>query len=143
MPKNPSEVEAEAPEAPPTAALSARAALRCVLTRSAALLAVLFLSLTFSACSMQTDTFDSAQWKSQRGVAALDNKRGGMVDKLEANVRVGMSRAEVVALLGEPDSGKETGVEKYMLGLAMGPDEQYYEIRYSEGKVESLRLGQF
>lgn len=92
---------------------------------------------------MQTDTFDSTTWKAQRGASALDNKRGGMVSELERSVRVGMTRAEVIALLGEPDMGQQTESEKYLLGLAFGPDEQYYEIRYREGKVESLRLGQF
>lgn len=107
-------------------------------------LAALLLSFTLTACTMQTETFDAPTWKAQRGASAVDNKRSGMVASLETAVHVGMPRAEVIQLLGEPDarqSNAETDV--YMLGLAMGPDEQYYEIRYTDGKVAALRLGQY
>lgn len=93
---------------------------------------------------MQTNSFDSETWKAQRGVSALDNKRSGMVATLEGAVRVGMARADVIQVLGEPDSRRSaTDTDVYMLGLAMGPDEQYYEVRYKDGKVVSLQVGQF
>lgn len=93
---------------------------------------------------MQKDSFDANTWKAQRGVSAKDNKRIDMVPKLEASVRVGMPRADVIALLGEPDShNRETDADRYFLGLPLGPDEQYYEIRYLNGVVSTLRLGQF
>ena len=93
---------------------------------------------------MQSDPFDSDTWKAQRGVSAVDNQRSGMVAALKTAVRVGMPRAEVIQLLGEPDARRsEGGADVYMLGLAMGPDEQYCEVQYAEGKVASLRVGQF
>jgi hypothetical protein len=111
--------------------------------RLAPIFALLF-PLFFSACTMQTETFDSDTWKAQRGVSARDNKRIDMVPTLEANVRAGMTRTEVIGLLGEPDSrNSETDTDRYFLGLPLGPDEQYYEIRYLNGVVSSLRLGQF
>lgn len=106
-------------------------------------LALLF-PLFLSACSMQTDSFDSDTWKAQRGAKAPDNKRVHMVSALEATVRVGMPRDEVIRLLGEPDShDPETGTDQYMLGLAWSPDEKYYEIKYQNGVVASLRAAEF
>ena len=104
----------------------------------------LLLPLFFSACTMPTDTFDSNTWKSQRGASAKDNKRITLVPTLEARIRVGMSREEVIKVLGEPDSSNQEGnAVKYFLGLSMGPDQQYYEIRYQNGVVTTMRLGQF
>lgn len=100
----------------------------------------LSLSLSLSACAMeQTPRFDSDAWKAQRGVAAKDNTRGGMLAAMEAVVQPGMSRDAVLALLGEPDTrDAETGIDTYELGVAkFGVDEEYYEIRYRDGKVES------
>lgn len=100
----------------------------------------LFLSLSLSACAMeQTPRFDSDAWKAQRGVAAKDNARGGMLTAMEAVVQPGMSRDDVLRLLGEPDaSDADTGTDTYELGVAkFGVDEEYYEIRYRDGKVES------
>jgi hypothetical protein len=110
---------------------------------SAPVIALLF-PLFFSACTMPTDSFDSNTWKSQRGVSAKDNKRITMVPTLEARIRVGMPREEVIGVLGEPDSrNQEVNADKYFLGLSMGPDQQYYEIRYQNGVVTTMRLGQF
>lgn len=104
----------------------------------------LLLSLVATACSMSTDTFDSATWKAQRGVSTKENQRIQMAPALRSRIKAGMSRAEVIQLLGEPDSrDAQTGTEKYLLGLPMGPDEQYYEIQYQNGVVSSARLGQF
>ena len=106
----------------------------------------LLLALTFSlsACAMEHQTqFDSDAWKSQRGAAATDNRRGSMLPALEKALHTGMTRDQVVALLGEPDiSNAQTGTDEYELGLAgYGVDEEYYEIRYRDGKIESHRMG--
>lgn len=106
----------------------------------------LLLALTFSlsACAMEHQTqFDSDAWKSQRGVAATDNRRGSMLPAMEKVLHAGMTRDQVVALLGEPDiSDTQTGADQYELGLAgYGVDEEYYEIRYRDGKLESHRMG--
>jgi hypothetical protein len=106
----------------------------------------LLLALTFSlsACAMEHQTqFDSDAWKSQRGAAATDNRRGSMLPAMEKVLHTGMTRDQVVALLGEPDiSNTRTGTDEYELGLAgYGVDEEYYEIRYRDGKLESHRMG--
>lgn len=113
---------------------------RIVGMRSVFAALALSLSLSLSACAMeQTPRFDSDAWKAQRGVAAKDNTRGGMLAGMEAAVQPGMSRDDVLRLLGEPDSrDAETGIDTYELGVAkFGVDEEYYEIRYRDGKVES------
>lgn len=106
----------------------------------------LLLALTFSlsACAMEhSSSFDSDAWKSQRGAAATDNRRGSMIASVEKVLHAGMTRDQVVALLGEPDiSDAEAGTDVYELGLAgYGVDEEYYEIRYRDGKLESHRMG--
>ena len=103
--------------------------------------ALLLLTLFLSACTMQTTNFDSSTWKSQRGAAAQNNQRGQMVGTLDKVVRAGMARAEVIELLGEPDSSNiDTGVDTYELGVSdYGIDEEYFEIRYQDGKVASHR----
>lgn len=104
--------------------------------------AILALSFLLPACTMpQTATFDPDAWKSQRGAAPQDNRRGAMVEGLKTAVRDGMPREEVVALLGEPDSrNAATGVEVYELGVsAVGVDEEYFEVRYQDGRVASSR----
>lgn len=106
----------------------------------------LLLALTFSlsACAMEhSSAFDSDAWKSQRGVDANDNRRGGMLPALDKVLHAGMSRDEVVKLLGEPDhSDAQAGIDQYELGIAgYGVDEEYYELRYRDGKLESHRMG--
>ena len=106
----------------------------------------LALALTFSlsACAMEHQTqFDSDAWKSQRGAAATDNRRGSMIPALEKALHEGMTRDQVVALLGEPDiSDAKAGTDEYELGLAgYGVDEEFYEIRYRDGKLASHRMG--
>lgn len=97
-------------------------------------------SLT-TACTMHDTSFDSNAWKSQRDVAAQDNARGPMVAGMQQTLRAGMPRTEVVALLGEPDSRRDT-TDVYELGRApYGVDEEYYEIRYVDDKVTTHGLG--
>lgn len=90
-----------------------------------------------------TTNFDSNAWKSQRGVGARDNQRGGMVSSVEKAVQAGMSREDVIRLLGEPDSSDAaTATDVYELGVARyGIDEEFYEITYRDGKVASHRWG--
>jgi len=112
--------------------------------RLSALGAALLFSLTLSACAMDTTSnFDSDAWKAQRGVAAQDNRRGGMVVALEQTLSIGMSRDDVVRLLGEPDSSDAaSATDIYELGVAAyGIDEEFYEIRYENGKIASHRIG--
>lgn len=103
---------------------------------------VLLIPFLLTACAMQeTANFDSAAWKSQRGAKPLDNQRGSMVPALAKLVAEGMSREDVIGVLGEPDSSNAaTGVDIYELGVSdAGIDEEYYEIRYQDGRVASRR----
>lgn len=93
---------------------------------------------------MQTTShFDTAAWKSQRGVAAQQNQRGPMLASAENAVQAGMSRDEVIALLGEPDiRDAAAATDLYELGVARyGIDEEFFEITYQDGKVASHRWG--
>ncbi|MCB2018384.1 MAG: hypothetical protein KDF54_12875 [Hydrogenophaga sp.] len=102
----------------------------------------LAITLLVSACTMKTDSFDSETWKAQKGVKALDNKRGGMTSAFKSVIQPGMPRAEVIRLLGEPDARHEqTDTDVYELGVSgYGIDEEYYEIRYQGGNVLSYRF---
>jgi hypothetical protein len=102
---------------------------------------ILSFSILFSACTMQNKNFDSVTWKAQRGASAQSNQRGTMVEPLQNAIRTGMLRDELVELLGEPDSSNaQTNVDIYELGVSpVGIDEEYYEIRYENGKVISHR----
>ncbi len=93
---------------------------------------------------MQNTThFDSTAWKSQRGVSAKENQRGPMVSSVEKAVQTGMSRDEVIRLLGEADSSDAaSATDIYELGVARyGIDEEFYEIKYQDEKVASHRWG--
>ncbi len=90
-----------------------------------------------------TSQFDSSAWKSQRGAGAQQNQRGTMVASVEKAIHAGMSRDDVIQLLGEPDSSDAaTATDTYELGVAQyGIDEEFYEILYKDGKVASHRWG--
>lgn len=90
---------------------------------------------------MTTDRFDSNAWKSQRGAADLENKRGAMVASVEKALHPGMTRGQVVQLLGEPDTSDDAqGIDTYELGVAAyGIDQEFYEIRYANDQVVSHR----
>ncbi len=78
--------------------------------------------------------FNAEQWKAQRGVEASENARQGMIPELEKILRAGMSREEVIALLGEPDI-KENNRFEYELGLlGFGVDYAWYVIEFDEEK---------
>jgi hypothetical protein len=109
---------------------------------SLAVLLALSLTVSLSACAMQnTPDFDSSAWKSQRGATGKDNTRGRMVATLEKSLHAGMSRDDVIRLLGEPDStDADTATDVYELGVATyGIDEEFYEIQYQDGKLASHR----
>lgn len=134
---------AQRPPAPPVRVPPGRA-LRAIPFSRPSLAALLALSLTvsLSACAMQnTSDFDSSAWKSQRGATGKDNTRGRMVATLEKSLHAGMSRDDVIRLLGEPDStDADTATDVYELGVAAyGIDEEFYEIQYQDGKLASHR----
>lgn len=66
-----------------------------------------------------------------------------MVASVEKVIHAGMSRDDVIRLLGEPDSSDDTTMtDTYELGVAQfGIDEEFYEIVYKDAKVASHRWG--
>lgn len=110
-------------------------------------LACSLIALSMTACTMHTETdtkpFDSATWKSQRGVAGTDNRRGPLVEALATAIRSGMTRDEVHGVLGEPDSTRAaSSIDVYELGRTpYGVDEEYYEVRYRDGRVDTHGMG--
>ena len=66
-----------------------------------------------------------------------------MLASAENAVQAGMSRDEVIALLGEPDiRDAAAATDLYELGVARyGIDEEFFEITYQDGKVASHRWG--
>jgi hypothetical protein len=104
----------------------------------------LVLSLSFitaiAGCAMQSEKFDSAAWKSERGMSEADMTRVGMLSKLEKELKPGMPREDVLELLGPPDdSTKDGSVDTYLLGIGMSPDPQYYKLTYKDGALTSSK----
>lgn len=113
--------------------------------RHAILLLWLAIGAILSACQMPaSSSFDSVTWKAQRGVDATKNQRGSMLEQAKSAVKTGMPRAEVVALLGEPDARHpDAFADIYLLGLGWGPDEYFFEVVYQGDRVAQTRLGQY
>lgn len=104
--------------------------------------AVVALSFSISACAMDnTSAFNSTIWKEQRGVDLRENKRLAMLDDLERRIRPGMSRKEVLDLLGPPDtSDPKTNIDTYELGVSsLGIDGEVYRIEYANEEVVGHR----
>lgn len=82
--------------------------------------------------------FDSDKWKAaQQAGHARDNPRAGMVRELKAQLHPGMTKAEVIALLGQPDTEEKPGRFVYALGMAkFAVDYEYYVIEFDrDGKL--------
>jgi hypothetical protein len=77
------------------------------------------------------DNFDSEVWKAQSGFHENKNPRNGMVVSLKKyHLFEGMMQVEVYALLGEPDS-KRNSKDVYYLGVSpWGIDFEYLELEY-------------
>ena len=88
-------------------------------------------------------SFDSAKWKAERGNTSHKNPRIGMVSGVEGLLRVGMTREEVVALLGEPDDEKP-GKFTYDLGASpVAVDFEYFVLEFDgAGKLTKFRTEQ-
>lgn len=80
---------------------------------------------------MTERAFDADLWRAQRGSDALDNPRVRQIVALERrHMRAQMPRAEVIALLGEPDRSRP-GTHIYTLGASpVGVDFETYVIQY-------------
>lgn len=86
--------------------------------------------------------FDPAAWRAERGNPARDNPRAGMVPLLTRAdlLKPGTRRAEVVALLGEPEQAFNN-MDRYALGMASyGIDQEAFQIVYQNGRLSSFGL---
>jgi hypothetical protein len=94
---------------------------------------------------MSETAFDSEQWKAQRGSMQDRNPRMEMLPKLMPLLRVGMSKDEVVALLGPTESTRKESTVIYDLGAAsygvhyehleilIGPDDRVVSVKQVRG----------
>jgi len=80
--------------------------------------------------------FDANRWKALRSSTARENPRAGMIGALKDRLRAGMTRDEVVALLGEPET-KDGPRYVYAIGTsAFGVDYEYFVVEFdADGKV--------
>ena len=81
--------------------------------------------------------FDSAKWKAQQDSTARNNPRAGMIGDLQQRVlQVGMTREQVVVLLGKPDT-TEGNRYVYDIGTsAFGVDYEFFVVEFDgEGKL--------
>ena len=83
--------------------------------------------------------FDPEKWKADAGCPSGESDRRRMTNNLgEAYLRTGMSVQEVIALLGEPESGRDVTFV-YCLGPAL-IDYDFYHITFDgEDGVTSFR----
>jgi hypothetical protein len=99
------------------------------------LLGVVFLTV-LSACGNFGVSFDKEKWATGKGNLTVENPRGKMVsDAEEAGVKVGVTRASIRALLGEPD-GKGPRGDSWALGFAnYSMDIQNFVVDYDENDI--------
>lgn len=89
--------------------------------------------------------FDRAAWATGRGDDSGRNPRGSLVGALRSSgaVNPGTPRAQVRALLGEPEN-VDGAREMYSLGTGYGASLEYFSVEYdAEGRVAraSVRRG--
>lgn len=110
-------------------------------SRSGVVLALL-ISLSTTACAMENEPFDSEKWSSEGRKSIDDNARWSMADQVNASIRPGMTRTEVIQLLGKPDETKEFSDatrDIYHVGRPWGEiDDAWYELKYVEQTLSSI-----
>lgn len=105
----------------------------------------LLLGLALGGCSDMNDAqaFDTQQWSEGKRDSAFYERRHRMANELlkQELLKPGMSREDVVALLGKPDDNRQPGVLRYTLGSAYGADIDYLTVFFDEGgRVKSARI---
>lgn len=116
--------------------------IHCETMLKSAFLFSLVLLILLPGCSDMSDRFDAKLWQAQHNSTAFDNPRAGQIESLQRDhMRAGMSRADVRALLGEPEASTP-GMDRYALGVApLGIDPQTYVIRYDDsGRVAGFKV---
>jgi hypothetical protein len=90
----------------------------------------------YMATTTIANSFDSSKWKALRNSSERDNPRSRMLGDLKKELKPGMTQAEVVALLGEPET-KEGARYIYAIGAsAFGVDYEYFVVEFdANGKL--------
>jgi hypothetical protein len=83
-------------------------------------------------------SFDVAKWRARLPGNCNDNHREKMVDDLSENyLKVGMTRADVLWLLGPPDTSREAPeLERVLVGWDTGlevSDCRYFHVNFGPG----------
>ena len=101
----------------------------------------LYLTLIISCSDTNTSTFDADIWRAQKNTIEKNNPRATMIKELEEKyIRLGMSRQQIITLLGEPDTSTknidiyEIGTPPFSIGL------EVYEINYQGDIVVGFRI---
>lgn len=128
------------PSRPPIVRLRRRSRMQRPTLRHLA--CILAFTLLLAACAAPSTRFDSTLWKSQRGVPDEKNRRNDMAVAAREQLRVGMTREAVLAILGEPDSRKsDDTIDVYAVGASpLGIDPQYLELTYRNGRLASFAI---
>lgn len=98
-----------------------------------------FCMLFFTACTNNSKSlkhFDQKVWLENAGNETKNNPRAGMISELiDTVLKKGMSKDEVTALLGPPDSNRDQ-LELYDIGRSpWGIDLEYLAIDYDENSL--------
>jgi hypothetical protein len=87
------------------------------------------------------NAFDPALWRAQHGRDAPDNPRVGMIDAIQRLLSPGMTRAEVEALLGEPEQRSPESDIYDVGGTAGSADYAYFVVEFdAAGRVVRYEL---
>lgn len=104
---------------------------------------LLLAALLLGGCGDMGDAeaFDARQWREGERDSAFYARRHRMVDALLAGpLQPGMSRADLLALLGEPDD-RSGGRFYYTLGSSYGADVDYLVIAFdAQDRVASAQI---
>ncbi|MGN0126862.1 outer membrane protein assembly factor BamE domain-containing protein [Glutamicibacter soli] len=95
-----------------------------------------------AACTPATD-FDREAWRAEGEKSLEQTKRWAMAAAVLRQITPGMTRDQVIAELGQPDSSKPHGsgsTDVYYLGL---PDQSMhlvqFDLEYTQQKLASIR----
>lgn len=78
--------------------------------------------------------FDKGRWVAEARAKPGDNKRSLMTDDLEKRLRPGMSEAEIVELMGQPDGRRE---QRFIYNLGtpgFGVDYDHYVVEFDAAR---------
>lgn len=104
------------------------------------------LLLSMTACAMEKKEFDTERWIAESKKDPEENLRWTMTEDVMRFVKPGMSRIDVIELLGQPGSSKERGSQRtdsYFLGVPkLSIDTASYQLVYVDDILEHIRYVQ-